>query len=248
MQAAKVGYVVSRVELNSNSISYYGQDNSGSPSGNVPQTAYYDNQSAMAADMNNEVVNQTADPDSYYSMMTTSFSGRGTSTGQQTCSISREVSVNEVSLADIITPRGGSGAVQICGADCIRLILGRQGDNYWSGSCAIYEENYKVYVNKPDLIRKAALVRAIWDDYIQVWIGGSKVYNGPNANFPPETAGACEMSTSWNVGLNKDVTQYFKQSGPVDTKIRVSVTGGGEGYAYAEVRVNNLVTTRDHPF
>ena len=196
VQAQKGGYVISRVELNSNSISYYGQDSSGSPTGNVPQADYYNNQAAMTTDMSNEVINQAADSESYYSMMTTSFSGRGTATGQQTCTISRNVSVDEVNLADIITPVGGSGAVQICGGDCIRLILGRQGDNYWSGSCAIYEENYKVYVNKPDLIRKATLIRAIWDDYIQVWIGGSKVYNGPNGNFPPETSGACELSTS----------------------------------------------------
>lgn len=240
IQREKGGYAISRVELGPTAISYYGQESSGSPTGSVAQTAYYNAPGTMSAAVNSEIAGQAADPDSYYSMISTSFSGRGTNTGLKTCTVSREVPLRKVSLADIIVPVGGTGAVQICGTDCIRLILGRQGDNYWSGHCAIYEENYKVYVNRPDLIRKATLVRAIWDDYIQVWIGGAKVYNGPNANFPPETGGACELSTSWNMSLDKDVTQYFQQPGLVDTKIRVSVTGGGEGYAFVELRVNNL--------
>jgi hypothetical protein len=245
VQQQKGGYAISRVELNASTISYYGQDSSGSPTGTVAQTAYFSDPGSISGDAYTEVANQAGNPDSYYTMMTTSFSGKGSNTGVQSCSISREVSLQEVSLSDIITPAGGTGAVQICGTDCIRLILGRQGDNYWSGYCSIYEENYKVYVNKPDLIRSATLMRAIWDDYIQVWIGGTKVYNGPNANFPPETGGACELSTSWNVNPNKDVTQYFQQAGLVDTKIRVSVAGGGEGYAFVEVRVNNLCQTLD---
>ena len=245
VQGKKSGAIISRVELTDAMISYYGQNNSGSPTGTVAQSAYHDQPATISTDAATEVTAQAADPDSYYSMVTGSFADKGSSTGLQTCTISRSVSVDEVSLADIIVPQGGTGAVQICGDDCIRVILGRVGDNYWSGSCAIYEENYQVLVKKPEMIKTANLVRAIWDDYIQVWIGGAKVYNGPNGNFPPETAGACELSTSWNVALNQDVTSHFQQAGLVNTKIRVSVTGGGEGYAYVEVRVNNLCQTLD---
>jgi hypothetical protein len=245
VQQRKSGYSVSRVELTDSAISYYGQDNSGSKTGTMPQSAYVSQPSAITGDADAEVANQAADPDSYYSMVTTSFSDKGTTSGVQSCTVSRSVPVREVNLADIIVPAGGTGAVQMCGADCIRLILGRQGDNYWGGNCAIHEENYRVYVNEPGMIRKATLVRAIWDDYIQVWIGGAKVYNGPNANFPPETGGSCELGTSWNMGLNQDVTPYFRQAGVVDTRIRVSVTGGGEGYAFVEVRVNNLCQALD---
>jgi hypothetical protein len=56
VQAQKGGYVISRVELHSNSISYYGQDSSGSPSGIVPQTAYYGDPDAMANDASNEIL------------------------------------------------------------------------------------------------------------------------------------------------------------------------------------------------
>ena len=273
VQAQKGGYIISRVGLNANSISYYGQDSSGSPTGNVPQLGYYGDPGAMSADTNNEIITQAADPDSYYSMMTGSFTQKGTNSGLETCTISRNVVVHQVALDDVILPMSGTGTMETCGADCIRIIIGREGNNYWSGQCTIFEDEYTLFVARPDLIQKATLVRAIWDDYLQVWIGGSKVYNGPNDNFPPETGGTCELSTSWDVGLNKDVTGFFRQEGELDTKIRVSVTGGnteyiyedhtlpadvqgetihieivkipyitekGEGYAYIEVRVNDL--------
>lgn len=245
VQGKQSGAIISRVELTDDTIRYYGQNNSGSPTGAVAQSGYAAQPQTISTDAAAEVATQSADPDSIYSLVTGNFTDKGASSDLQTCTMTRSVSLNEVSLADIIVPQGGTGAVQFCGDDCIRIILGRVGDNYWSGRCAIYEENYRVLVKRPEMIRSATLVRAIWDDYIQVWIGGAKVYNGPNGNFPPETAGACELSTSWNVALNRDVTANFQQAGSMDTKIRVSVTGGGEGYAYVEVRVNNLCQTLD---
>ncbi|EPF6883897.1 conjugal transfer mating pair stabilization protein TraN, partial [Salmonella enterica subsp. enterica serovar Derby] len=82
-----------------------------------------------------------------------------------------------------------------------------------------------------------------WDDYMQVWVGKSgqetKVWSGPDGNFPPETAGRCELSTSWERNPNVDVTPYFKnvKDGDVVTfKIRVSVTGEGEGFGRIKLR------------
>jgi len=245
IQHRKGGYTISRVEQDATTIRYYGQNNSGSVNGNVPQTAYYVNPGSLSADTSTAVGVQADDPDSYYTILTTSFAEKNTNTGIKNCTINREISLQQATLSDIISPAGGTGAVEICGTDCIRLVLGRQGDNYWSGNCSIFTENYRVYIQRPDLIKKATLVRAIWDDYIQIWIGGTKVYNGPNADFPPETKGACELGTSWNLNPNIDVTEYFQQKGLIDTNIRVSVAGRGEGYAFIEIRVNNLCETLD---
>jgi len=245
IQQRKSGYTISRVEQDEATIRYYGQNNSGSANGNVQQTAYYDDPGSLSGETSATVASQADDPDSYYTMLTASFAVKGIDTEVKTCSVSREAPLREVSLSDIITPVGGTGAVQICGADCIRIILGRIGDDYWRARCSIFEENYRLFVRRPDLIRKATLVRAIWDDHIQVWIGGAKVYNGPNADFPPETKGVCELSRTWTATPNLDVTQYFRQQGLVDTRIRVSVGGAGEGYAFVEIRVNNLCETLD---
>ncbi len=245
VQGKKSGAIISRVELTGDTIRYYGQNNSGSPTGVVAQSGYATTPQTISTDAAAEVAAQSADPDSIYSLVTGNFADKGASSDLQTCTVHRSVSLNEVSLADIVVPQGGTGAVQICGDDCLRIILGREGDNYWAGNCSIYEEDYRLLVKRPEMIRSATLVRVIWDDYIQVWIGGNKVYNGPNGNFPPETAGACELSTSWSATPNLDVTANLRQAGTVDTKIRVSVAGRGEGYAYVEVRVNNLCQILD---
>ncbi|MFZ5771493.1 MAG: hypothetical protein ACOY4W_08680, partial [Thermodesulfobacteriota bacterium] len=97
VQRMKNGYSVSRVELTESMISYYGQDNSGTATGSMPQSAYFKQPSAMAGDVNAEVAKQAADPDSYYSMVSTSMAERGAATSLQSCSINRIATVDQVS-------------------------------------------------------------------------------------------------------------------------------------------------------
>lgn len=139
--------------------------------------------------------------------------------------------------ASVVKHYDGPYNLKSCGEGCTELWIGRVGDNYWSGNCTIYEEFTRVQISNPDAIVSATLEYAKWDDYMQVWVGRSgqesKVWQGPNNNFPPETAGACELNTSWERNPNVDVTPYFKNvnDGDVVTfKIRVSVTGNGEGF------------------
>lgn len=138
------------------------------------------------------------------------------------------------------------------GGDCLELWIGRLGDNYWGGNCKIYEESMSVRVLNPEAVTRAVLDRAQWDDYMQVWVGqpGSqtKVWAGPNNNFPPETGGACELSTSWDKNPNTDVTHLFrdaKKGDVVNFKIRVSVTGNGEGFARIRVYYDRSKLTID---
>jgi conjugal transfer mating pair stabilization protein TraN len=138
--------------------------------------------------------------------------------------------------AAVVSHYAGPFNLKSCGEGCIELWIGRVDDNYWSGHCDIFEEFTRVEVNNPDAILSATLEYAKWDDYMQVWVGGAAgeeiVWQG-DPNFPPETAGACELGTSFERSLDTDVTRYFKNAreGEIVTfKIRVSVTGEGEGY------------------
>jgi hypothetical protein len=97
VQERKSGYSVLQVELTDSMISYYGQDNSGTATGTMPQSAYFNQPSTMAGDVDAVVANQIADPDSYYSMVSTSMAGRGAATSLQTCSISRIATVEQLS-------------------------------------------------------------------------------------------------------------------------------------------------------
>lgn len=139
--------------------------------------------------------------------------------------------------AVVLSHHAGPYNLNKCGEDCIELWIGRVGDNYWRGKCTIYEEYTQVKVDNPEALTKATLTYAKWDDYMQVLIGEpgkeTLVWQGPNKNFPPETEGKCELSTSWSKKLDVDVTEYFKGVKPgtvISFKIRVSVTGAGEGF------------------
>ncbi|MBM5276756.1 conjugal transfer mating pair stabilization protein TraN [Vibrio parahaemolyticus] len=145
--------------------------------------------------------------------------------------------------AEIIKYHSGPFNIKPCGDDCIQLWIGKVGDNYWSGWCSVYEESTQVRVDNPDAIISATLEYAKWDDYMQVLVGPpgaeQKVWQGPNSNFPPETGGACELSTSWQRNPNIDVTSHFKNAKAGDVisfKIRVSVAGKGEGYGRIKIK------------
>ena len=248
VQQSRPSFIVTDVATDDAAITYYGMDTgragadqAGVPlTGTVGQVQYYHAPGQLSGAAESERLSQSADPGSYYAAVATSLQNRQEPGALATCDIRRQVTLFKPTINDVIVPQGGTGAVQICGADCIDVILGRVGDNYWSGRCAIFEEDFRVFVKLPELIQSATIVRAKWDDYMQVWIDGDKVWSGPNSNFPPETAGACELSTSWDHNPNQDVTAYFQRHGEIQTKIRVSVTGGGEGFAYVRIRLKPL--------
>ena len=146
--------------------------------------------------------------------------------------------------AEVIKHYSGPFNLKNCGLGCTQMWIGRVGDNYWSGRCSIYQEQTTVMVINPKAVTKAVLEYAKWDDYMQVWIGppGKEqlVWGGPygTGTFPPETSGRCELSTSWAKNPNVDITKYFseaKEGEIINFKIRVSVTGGGEGYGRVRI-------------
>lgn len=144
----------------------------------------------------------------------------------------------------VLEVAGGGGSVASCGPGCLELSVGQVGDNYWAGNCTVFEQSSLINVLNPEAIVSATLEQATWDDYMQIWVDGEQIWQGPNGNFPPETAGACELSTSWNEALDVDLTQTFQDSTNIEFLIRVSVTGNGEGYARIRVRYDESQVVR----
>jgi len=150
----------------------------------------------------------------------------------QSCKVNHDYDVG------IFKHISGPANMASCGEGCMDFWLGRIGDNYYSGSCKIFQEDMSIQMINPAAILDAKIVYAKWDDYMQIWVAEDKVWAGPNNNFPPETAGSCELGTSWEKSPNADVTKSFRDREPgevVNLKVRVSVTGGGEGYAKVRV-------------
>ena len=92
--------------------------------------------------------------------------------------------------------------------NCTEVWLGKVGNNYYNGgSCRLFTEEIKIRVTNPNLITKAELWYAAYDDQMQVWIGPegeeTKIYQGPNSTFPYEdhssnrTGVGCELGHHW---------------------------------------------------
>ena len=148
--------------------------------------------------------------------------------------------------ASFIETLDGAGLLEPCGVGCADLWVGQIGDNYWSGNCSIYEQDALINVSSPTAIKSAILERAKWDDYMQIYLNGAMAWTGPNGNFPPETGGDCELSTSWDTAPGTDLTSYFAIAGQIQFRIRVSVTGGGEGYARIRLLYDPELLVTDH--
>ncbi|BCN27036.1 MULTISPECIES: conjugal transfer protein TraN [Vibrio] len=136
-----------------------------------------------------------------------------------------------------------------CGSGCNLAWLGTVGNNYLSGHCRIYEENIPLQVVKPSAIIDAEINYAKWDDYMQIWVDSTKVWSGPNSNFPPETSGSCELSTSWSSNPGTSLKSIFQSKSPgeiLNVKNRVSVTGYGEAYARAKITWQPSQVTWEH--
>lgn len=137
---------------------------------------------------------------------------------------------NDRVLKEIVAFGFGNGGMTSCGPRCLDVFIGKVGDNYISGDCTIYEQTVYIEVKEAESIASAELQQAVYDDYMQVYLEGNKIWQGPNENFPPETSGACELGTSWNQTISVDVTDQFQTNGVKIFKVRLSVTGKGEAY------------------
>ena len=153
----------------------------------------------------------------------------------------------------VVRHAGGNYNLSNCNGEnnCKLIWVGRVADNNYRGNCTIFEEYTEIQVVNPQAITSVHIQQVKWDDHIQIWVGNNKVLQLPySSQFPPETSGSCELSTSWNSHPNTDITSYFKNVEPgtvLRFKIRVSVTGAGEGYARLRLRYNpSLAISRDN--
>jgi conjugal transfer mating pair stabilization protein TraN len=168
------------------------------------------------------------------------------------CDINHDYDVTE----PVVYYSGEKMNFENCGVGCTGVWIGKVGDNYWSGSCKLYEQEISMRVAKPGAITRVTIERAKWDDYMQIYLGTSDdnlklVWQGPYEDpsvFPyyetqPDGTkikvgtGKCELNTSWDKYPGTDITNSFKveKNTILKFKIRVSVTGNGEGYAKLKI-------------
>ncbi|WP_257291437.1 hypothetical protein [Endozoicomonas sp. ONNA1] len=238
-------YATSDTSISDTTIRFYGQK----PGACVASDSYADSSIPSTSELSSYINNpnklnsdafSTAQSNDLYQGVVKSNLGSTDSYTYKSCDVRRVINMDEATIEDIIGFDGGVGSVRVCGIDCLELVLGRQGDNYWGGSCTMYEAYTRFNVKKPERIISATLTHAAFDDWIQVTSNNSVIWSGPYNNWtgtgrPP---GSCELATNWRMNPNVDFTSHLKRGGPIDFKTRVEVTGGGEGYTRAIVKAD----------
>lgn len=256
-------FSVSKVDVNGPVITYYGQNAADcGMTGTTGQETYFSDPSQMAAN-----ATSTAQLDSMFNLVTNSVAAADSGFVKKSCTLSRTIGLDEVTQNDIIMYNGGAGGLTSCGIGCMQLVLGTASNhNYWSGTCSLNKHEVSFWVTKPERILSATLTRAQFDDHIQISNNGSLIFAHHSAwtdlsdtSYPPGTywhqqgvgLGSgddqfnnyisipyCERDTIWSVSPNKDFTNIIKQPGQHNFKIRVAVSGGGQGYAHAQIMVD----------
>jgi hypothetical protein len=257
VQRARPTVALSRVEVQGARVTCYAQEAADVRTeysypeyGSKAPAQYFDPEESarLEAAAARESSRQAADPASPYGIMDAAERNARGDLRDFECTVRRDVEVTEMALIDVIEPMEGVGQVLSCGDRCLQVVFGRLGDNYLSGWCTVYEMAQTFRVKRPEYVRSATLVRAVWDDYMRIWVAGRKVFDGPNGRFPPETGGECELSTSWDRWVDTDLSWAFGSAGDLDVLVKVSVAGEGEGYALVEVDLEELCreeTTED---
>lgn len=148
--------------------------------------------------------------------------------------------------AGVLKYESGQPNYQSCGYGCMYVWVGTVGDNYWNGSCTIFEEYTQFRMLSREAIISAVIEDAAFDDYFQIYFNDELLWTHTPGVFPPETAGSCERNTSWRVNPNRDVTSELKNGGEYVTfKTRTSVTDKGEGYARIKILFDPAKTVTD---
>ena len=237
---------ISNIKVDGLAITYHGQDaaNCGAQ-GSLGQEALYQNPENMTA-----TAAANAPLSSMFQSLTTGALAADTGFVKRTCSITRNVSIDEAIASDIILYNGGAGSMKPCGPGCVELILGTKGDNYWSGTCGLFKHDVSFWVEKPDRILSATLVRALFDDHIQVSVNNQLIYAHDAGwtdlslnSYPPGTVWGgstpfCERKQSWDEDPYQNFTSLIQSKGSHNFEIRVAVAGEGEGYTYVQIQVD----------
>lgn len=168
----------------------------------------------------------------------TALAGSPSATGkaQQThsCSITREIAVEEPIFERIISRSSGGFATIPISANTVRFQMGSPvDDSLKGGRCTIFEFRMTLDVKDRSRLRALTLTRYFADDWAQVHIDGQQIVSGPL----PWTGGAvparnCERGGPFTRTPGLDLLPYMGE-GSHEILLRVAV--GDEGEALAEI-------------
>lgn len=245
-QEARPDFSVSEVRVEPPTVTYHGQkvgDAAPGPATAVTQQRYYRDAPGLEADARAELLAQGGDPGSLYSLTTGAMTRAGTGASRSACTVERSVTLEEVTLADILEDRGGTegsftvGVDPATGRTTVRWVLGRYTSSSWMPDNSIVDQIREVYITRPERVTRAILTEVRSDDTTLVVLGGTVVYGQPWVCGYDGTG--CSLSAGNLLTYpNLDVTAYFRNPGLLQGNARVFVGDNGEGYAVIRIEVD----------
>lgn len=169
-------------------------------------------------------------------------SGAGTGKAQQmrSCAITREVTIADPSIDDVISRTSGGYSEIRSAARAIDFLMGSPADDSLTGgSCTLFDFRMTLRVSQASRITAARLVRYFADDWVQVRIDGTLLGSGPSpwttTGLPP---GACEKKATYQASPNLDIRSYLTE-GDHEVWLRAAVADAGEAFAQIHVEVDD---------
>jgi Tfp pilus assembly protein PilX len=207
----------------------------------VGATAYKSNPGAISSD-----ASAAAQASSVFQALAASSTGTGTSEVSRSCTITRQITQEEITIEKIIDRVAGGYATSVKGSDAVTFLMGSPSDNSLSGgSCSIFDFHMTLRVKDSDRLRQVLLTRFGADDWAQIRVDGELLGSGPQTwtgtGLPP---GKCEKKGAFYLNPALDLTSRMTQ-GDHDIWLRVAVAEGGEAYAAIDASVDTGCKTSE---
>lgn len=136
--------------------------------------------------------------------------------------------------ASLVSVTSGPGYVTTCvdgTPHCVDIAIGTVGDNYWSGgTCTEFDHVVTLSWSHRNAVVSATLREVEFDDYSQIQMNGSTVWQSDATMPKTGTRASCERGKNFFDYPNQDVKASLTSADSVTVKDRVFVGGNGEGY------------------
>lgn len=200
----------------------------------VGATAYKANPNVIAGD-----AYAAAQGSSVFQALSASSTGTGKSEVKQSCSVTRQITLEETSADKIIDRISGGYATTTTGADSVSFLLGSpRDDSLKGGSCRLFDFAMTLDVKDPDRLLSAVLSHYYMDDWIQVRIDGELILSDLSSwtgeGFPPAK---CERKKTWHGYPTLDLKPWLTRGRHV-ISVRVAVGNEGEVFAQIDAKVD----------
>ncbi|GHG07092.1 hypothetical protein [Thalassotalea marina] len=179
----------------------------------------------------------------HYFQVASSSKAQADTSVNTTCSIIRNVSLNEIQQNDVIEFVGQSNSsVSSCGSGCLNVQIGSGGNDNLTATdgCTLFDAFAEFEVKRPDLITNVSLLNYNYDDLYHIDVNGSTVVSTNGfLKTNPEPA-SCDYSQNHHYsGPPLNITSLFQTAGTKRITSTVAVGGDGEHLSRFRIRFKN---------